>query len=111
MAELDTMPLPIPAADDVPSFEEVRDRLRAVYSQAISDIADRCAEELLLPDHRATMFLDLAQFTTFLMCVKIVEARGEQPTRENLLKAFWPAQKALKDDVLPMLRTFAEQVG
>lgn len=104
---LEDMPLPIPAGDTT-TLEEHRDRLRGAYSKAISNIVDRCTAELVLPDDQAAICLDVAQFTTFLMAVKIAELRGLTPTREHLMKWYWPMQKALKDEVPGMLRQFAD---
>lgn len=101
-------PLPIPA--DVlagPAAHEILDRLRGFYAQAISDVTDRVLAEILLPDTQAAVCLDIAQFTTFLMAVKIAEVRGLPPTTENLMRWYWPMQKALKDEVPGMIRSHA----
>lgn len=103
-------PLPIPAGD-TPTLSEHRERLRDVYSQAISDIVDACLGQLILPDDQAAICLDVAQFTTFIMAVKIAELRGLPPTRENLMKWYWPMQKALKDEVPEMLRQMADEIA
>lgn len=102
-------PLPIPAAN-VPTIEEHKARLREVYSQVIDDVVDRVLQEVLLPNDKASICLDVAQFTTFLMAAKIVEVRGQPPLRENFMAAYWPMQKALKDEVPGMLRALAEEV-
>lgn len=103
-------PLPIPAGD-MPTINETKERLRSVYLPAISDIVDRCLAEVLLPNDQASICLDVAQFTTFLMAVKIAEVRGQKPEREHLMAAYWPMQKALKDEVPGMLRTFADEAA
>lgn len=103
-------PLPIPAADDTPTLEERMDALRQFYMNGVSDLMDRVLEQLLLPNDRSKVALDFAQVTAFLMCVKVVEARAQPVTRENLMAVWWPFQKALKDDVPGMLRKFAEAV-
>jgi hypothetical protein len=97
----------MPANGAGPTREELLDRLRGFYSQAINDITDRVLAEVLLPDDQAAICLDIAQFTTFLMAVKIAEVRGLPPTKENLLHWYWPMQKALKDEVPGMLRAHA----
>lgn len=91
--------------------DDIRDRLRAVYSQAFDDIADRVLADLLLPSMQASVLYDMAQFMTFLVAVKLCEALGKPPTRENLMAVYWPAQKALKDEVPGQLRAFAEAVA
>lgn len=103
------MPLPIPAAD-MPSLADRMDALRQFYMNGASDLMDRVLGELLLPDDRAKVALDFAGVAAFLMCIKVVEARGQQPTRENLLAVWWPFQKSLKDDVPGMLRDFADAI-
>jgi hypothetical protein len=100
-------PLPMPAAD-TPTLEQRLDVLREFYSEAVSELMDRVFEQLLLPDDRSKVALDFAQVVAFLMCIKVVEARGQKPTRENLLAVWWPFQKALKDDVPDQLRGFAQ---
>lgn len=104
----DTLPMPAAAG---PTLDERMAMLREVYSEAVSALMDRVFEQLLLPDDRSKVALDFAQVTAFLMCVKVVEARGQKPTRENLLAVWWPFQKALKDDVPPMLRELADAAG
>lgn len=101
--------LPTPLSD-VETMDDFRNRLRAVYSQAFSDIMDHILEDVILPDVKASILLDAAQFMTFLMAVKLTEVRGQAPTRENLLAAYWPMQKALKDEVPDQLRAFAAEV-
>ena len=103
-------PLPIDAGD-VPTIDEIKERLRSVYLPAISDIVDRVLAEVLLPNDQASICLDVAQFTTFLMAIKITEVRGQPGEREPLMAAYWPMQKALKDEVPGMLRTFADEAG
>lgn len=102
-------PLPIPT--DMPTLDERIDALRQFYMNGVSDLMDKVLEQFILPDDRSKLALDFAQVTAFLMCVKVVEARGQKPTRENLLAVWWPFQKALKDDVPPMLRELAEAAG
>ncbi len=103
-------PLPIPAGD-VPTLEQRLEVLREFYSDAASELMDRVLEQLLLPDDRSKVALDFAQVVAFLMCIKVVDARGQKPTRENLLAVWWPFQKALKDEVPGQLRVFAEEAG
>ena len=102
--------LPMPAAAG-PTLAERLDGMRAHYMGAVSDLMDLMLEQLILPDDKSKVALDFAQVTAFLMCVKVVEARGQKPTRENLLAVWWPFQKALKDDVPPMLRELADGAG
>ena len=91
--------------------EERLERLRGVFSAAVTDIADRLLEELLLGDDKAKLCLDMAQFTTFLMAIKITEARLQEPTKDKILAAYWPLAKALKDEVPDMLREYATRVA
>lgn len=100
--------LPIPADENEPTFEERLDALRQFYMNGVSDLMDKVLETILLPNDKSKLALDFAQVTAFLMCIKVVEARGQGPTRENLMAVWWPFQKALKDDVPGMLRQFAE---
>jgi hypothetical protein len=86
-------------------------RLRSAYSSAFDNVMDRVLEEVLLPDDKAALCLDAAQFFTYLMTVKVVEAHGLALTRENLMAKYWPFQKALKDDVPGMLRELAARAA
>ncbi|MCP3735658.1 hypothetical protein M9979_12315 [Sphingomonas sp. RP10(2022)] len=109
MSPRDDAPLPIPT--DMPTLEEPMDALRQFYMNGASDLMDKVLEQFILPDDRSKLALDFAQVVAFLMCIKVVDARGQKPTRENLLAVWWPFQKALKDDVPGMLRTFAEEAA
>lgn len=100
----DTLPIPT----DGPTLEDRFDALRQFYMNGASDLMDRVLEQMILPDDRSKIALDFAQVVAFLMCIKVVEARGQKPTRENLMAVWWPFQKSLKDDVPPMLREFAQ---
>ncbi len=108
MSASDTMPLPIPADDSTPTLADRMDALREFYANGVSDLMDRVLAQFILPNDQSTLALDFAQVTAFLMCIKVVEARGQALNRENLLAVWWPFQKALKDDVPGMLRQFAE---
>jgi hypothetical protein len=104
--------IPIPASALAgPSHADVMADLRGVYMQAISDIVDRVLAEVLLADDQAAVCLDVAQFTTYLMAVKIAEVRALPPTTENLMRWYWPMQKALKDEVPGMIRAHAAAVS
>ena len=103
----DDAPLPMPINGAGPTREELLDRLRAFYAQAFNDVTDRVLGEVLLPDDQAAVCLDIAQFVTFLMAVKIAEVRALPPTVQNLMRWYWPMQKALKDEVPGMLRAHA----
>lgn len=103
-------PLPIPDGEHT-TIEETLERLRAAYMGGVSEMMDRVLSEVLLPNDQAKVALDFAQVTAFLMCIKVVEVRGQEPTRENLLAVWWPFAKSLKDDVPPMLRAFAVEAG
>lgn len=98
--------LPIPAAA-MPTRDDLLDMARAHYGPAVSDLMDAVLTGILLPDDQAKVLLDVAQLTAFLMCIKAVKLRGQQPTRENLMAVWWPLQKALKDEVPGKLREFA----
>lgn len=100
-------PLPVQPDLAMPTIEERLDALRAFYGNGVSDLMDKVLSTVLLPNDGAKVALDFAQLTAFLMCIKVVELRGQKPTRENLLAVWWPFQKALKDDVPPMIREFA----
>lgn len=80
-------------------FEEQRQRVRQVYMQGISDIMDRCLGEFILPDDQASILSDAAQFLVMLMASKTVDVRQQEPTRLNLLAAYWPIEKAIKKEV------------
>lgn len=101
----DTLPMPATAG---PTLAERLDAMREHYMNGVSGLMDVVIEQFILPDDKSKVALGFAQVTAFLMCVKVVEARGQQPTRENLLAVWWPFQKALKDDVPPMLRELAD---
>lgn len=116
----DTAPLPASRARESvivgdagapPSPEEVLEVLRGFCSDGINGVVTRALGEILLPDDQAKLCLDVAQFTTFLMAVKIVECRRQPLTRENVMAAYWPMQKALKDEVPGMLRKFVDQAA
>lgn len=100
-------PLPIPPAE-MPSIEDTLARLREVYGTAFDDIMTRMLEEVLDPSVKVQVLADAMAFTCFLCAIKAVQARALPPTRENLMGAYWPMQKALKDDVPGMLRQFAD---
>ncbi len=103
-------PLPMPTDGTMPTRDDVLNRLRDVYATALDDIMTRVMDELVLPDDQAAVCLDFAQLAAFLMCIKVVEAKRQPPTRANLLAVWWPFQKALKDDVPDQLRAFADAV-
>jgi hypothetical protein len=98
-------------APQIETQDERLFRLRSAYSSAFNDVMDACLGELLLADDKAAVCLDAAQFFSYLMAVKIVEVRGQETTRENLMAAYWPMQKALKDDVPNMLRALADRAA
>jgi hypothetical protein len=88
--------------------EERLERLRERFGLVLENIVERVLEELILGDDKAKLCLDMAQFTTYLMAIKITEARLQEPTKANILAAYWPMAKALKDEVPDMLRFYAE---
>lgn len=96
-----------PRVNGAERFEEARARVRAAYMQGISDILDASLAEFIMPTDRETIAQDAAQFTVFLMALKIVEARGQPLNRKNLLAAYWPIEKAIKRDLPGMLLDFA----
>lgn len=108
---LDDTPLPIPMDGNIPSLDDTMQSLRAFYAEAISEVVDRVLNQLILPDHQAAVCADVAQFTTFLMAVKIADVRQLPPTAENLMRWYWPLQKALKDEVPGMIRQHAAAVA
>lgn len=102
-------PLPIPQAD-LPLLEDTLARLREVYGTTFNEIMSRLLEEVLDPSVQVQVLADAMAFTCFLCAIKAVEVRALPMTRENLMGAYWPMQKALKDDVPAMLRAFADEV-
>lgn len=80
-------------------FDELRARIREVYMAGINDVMDRCLDEFIMPDDKATICSDAAQFLVMLMATKAVESQGLPPTRANLLAAYWPIEKAIKKEV------------
>lgn len=103
----DDTPLPMPIQEASMSPDEHLERLRGFAMEGVNAVVDKALEGILLPDQMAAFCLDVAQFTTFLMAVKIAEVRGLPPTTENLMKWYWPMQKALKDEVPGMIRAHA----
>ncbi len=110
MSPADT-PLPMPIDGAVPTRDDVLSRLRDVYGQALDEIMTRVLAEVLLPNDQAAVCLDFAQMAAFLMCIKVVEAKRQPLTRENLMAVWWPFQKALKDEVPGRLREFADELA
>lgn len=104
---LDDTPLPMPVQEASMSPDEHLEGLRSFAMEGVNAVVDKALEQIILPDQMAAFLLDVAQFTTFLMAVKIAEARGLDPTTENLMRWYWPMQKALKDEVPGMLRAHA----
>jgi hypothetical protein len=103
--------MPPGVAEASMSADEHLERLRAFVMDGVNQIVDRALGEILPPDTQAAFCLDVAQFTTFLMAVKIADVRRLEPTAENFLRWYWPMQKALKDEVPGMLRQHAKAVA
>lgn len=102
----DTLPIP-PHALDLPSSDDVLAGLREAISVGVDGLMDKALEQLILPDDQAKLCLDTAQFVTFLMAIKICQIRKLPISVENLMKWYWPMQKALKDEVPGMIRGYA----
>jgi hypothetical protein len=92
----------------VEPIEERLLRLRAVYSQGISDILDRCLEELILPADQEAMLQDAAEFVVFVLAIKVAEARAQGLGKAKILAAYWPIEKAIKKEVPAKLLEFAK---
>lgn len=101
----------MPESEAAPSIDDMKDAARAVYTNAFNDIMERVLEEFILPADRVSILYDAAQFFTFMCAAKIVGAQYQAPTRANLMAAYWPMQKALKDEVPGMLRSLADAMG
>lgn len=91
-------------------FDELRAVLREGYSTAINDIMDGCMANVLLPDDQAALALDAAQFMVFAMAIKTVGNRRQEPTRKNIMAAYWPIEKAIKGEVPRMLNEFVDEL-
>jgi hypothetical protein len=105
-------PLPIVDAQDAPmTIDEQRAYARGAYTNALNEMIDRVTQEFLLPADQVSVLYDIAQFATFLCAAKIVTARMQEPTPSNLMAAYWPMQKALKDEVPFMLRSLATELS
>lgn len=91
-------------------FDEQRARVRDAYMNGISDIMDRCIGEFILPGDQETILKDAAKFLVFVIVTKINDVRRHPPTRENLLAAYWPLEKAIKDELPATLRELAETI-
>jgi hypothetical protein len=90
-------------------FEQHRGRLREVYSNAVSDIMDRCLGELLLPAEQLTVLIDAAQFTVFLFAIKIVERQGGDPKdRKAIMQAYRALHVPIDKEVPRMLMEFVD---
>lgn len=103
--------LPIPIALGIPTRDDVLNGLREEYADELNTMMTGILSNLALPDDQACVCLDFAQLTAFLMCIKVVEAKRQPLTRENLMAVWWPFQKALKDDVPGQLRAFADELA
>jgi hypothetical protein len=109
-----SVPLEYSSGQDISDHvtqEERMASIREIYSRAIDTIMDKVLEELIVADDQVQVAADAAAFTTFLMAIKICAARRLPVNRENLMGAYWPLQKSLKDDVPGMLRRYAEDVA
>lgn len=101
----------IPIAEGAPTLDDMKGNARAAYTNAFNDIIERVIDEFILPADRIQMLYDIAQFTTFLCASKIPVIKGEEPSRERMMAAYWPFQKALKDEVPGMLRELADEIA
>jgi hypothetical protein len=104
---IDDTPLPMPLLPGGMSAEDHLAMIREFITNGVNAVVDKALEDVLLPDTAAAILLDTAQFTTFLMAVKIAEVRALPPTVENLMRWYWPMAKALKDEVPGMIRQHA----
>jgi len=98
-------------APEIRTFDQLRDDLRAVYTTGISEIMDRCLEELVLPSDKAALALDAAQFIVFLMAIKSAEASGQILDKRSVLSAYWPIQKGITKEVPGMILETLETQG
>jgi hypothetical protein len=94
-----------------PTLDEQLQALRQVYMQGVSDIIDRCLDELVLPAQKEAMIQDAAQFVLFLLAIKVAEVRGLGLERQQLLAAYWPLEKLIKKELPGMLLQFARERG
>lgn len=104
---IDRLPV-MPPVVETPSMDDVLAGLREFMVEGIGAMFSRAIENVILPDDQAKLALDVAQVTTFLMAIKLCEIRQLPITVENLMRWYWPMQKALKDEVPGQLRAYAK---
>lgn len=92
-------------------FEEQRENARTLYSNAINDITDRILAEFILPGDQVAIAQDVAEMTAFLMAVKIATLDGTKPDRRTLMRAWWPIEKGIKQQVPTMLMQFMDALN
>lgn len=90
-------------------YVEMRDELRARYLTSISEAANEAIRALILPNDQASMALDIAQFTSFLMVEKLAEAMGVEKSDRWALKRLWgKINRSMEQEIPLMLNEYAE---
>lgn len=90
-----------------PTLEERLVDAREVYARGFSDIMDHMLEQFILPEQKAALCRDAAQFVLFLMTVKCAEALGAEPNLRGIIKHWWPIEKAIKSEMPGMIAEYA----
>ncbi len=90
-------------------FDLQRDQARAVYSNALNDITDRVLQDFILPADQRSIALDIAQFTVFLMAIKISSYGNKVPDKRELMQAYRHLMRDIEREVPELLLTFVNQ--
>lgn len=90
-------------------YLEVRDELRRGYLETISEAATEAIGQLIMPNDQASMALDIAQFTAFLMVEKLADAMGVDKADRWVMKRLWgKINKSMEQEIPLMLNEYAE---
>lgn len=115
---MDTMESsPLAAPPLARSFDEMRADLRAAYLNAVSDVMERCLEQVILPDEQANLLFDFAMASSFMAVIKVAEIQaayqGGTPVsdRKNIMKLFKQLLKTTDDEVPKMLMLLVDAVN
>ena len=93
-----------------PTLEERLVDARDVYARGFGDIMDHMLEQFILPEQKAALCRDAAQFVLFLMCIKTAEAMGAEPNLRGIIKHWWPIEKAMKSEMPGMIAEYANAI-
>lgn len=96
------------------TMEEKLTRVRQAYMHALNDITDRMLEEFMLKADGDACCNDVAQFTVFLMSVKMASfglPEGTVPTRVQVMQAFRHITRDIEKEVPEQLLAWARDVA